>query len=430
MEKKKNIIEYQLVKILKTTDSTVTYLANKNFMSFKSLIRQIDLTKIKEQEKLLYENEIKANSLFNTRFILKIEDSKKDNKQLNIISEYFKSQTLQKFLENEKKKDRKFLKEEIIWKIFIQLCFALYHIHNKNIIHRNIKSKNILLDNEYNLKLTNFKKAFFLKSENELCYDFDLIENNKENIVPPEILLKEGYNTKYDIWNLGAVLYEMCSFNKPFNGESEEEINKKILENNYCTIGNKYSKELTLLIDQLLLKKQSERPSIKDIINKYVFISRSKETNLYIFLDKIINQKKTKEKRVFSLQGNKKFKRPSSAMLIKREVKKSANIKRNRIDEKEKEENDIDILTKKFFTVKNNVKELIGKEEADNLFEELTDINVDEMVNKYYKINEENKEDKNKEDKNKIEEKSKELKKYVEEYINIMNKVSLIKNKK
>ena len=72
MEKKKNIIEYQLVKILKTTDSTVTYLANKNFMSFKSLIRQIDLTKIKEQEKLLYENEIKANSLFNTRFILKI----------------------------------------------------------------------------------------------------------------------------------------------------------------------------------------------------------------------------------------------------------------------------------------------------------------------------------------------------------------------
>ena len=207
MEKKKNIIEYQLVKILKTTDSTVTYLANKNFMSFKSLIRQIDLTKIKEQEKLLYENEIKANSLFNTRFILKIEDSKFDNKKLNIISEYFKSETLQKILESEKKKHRKFLKEEIIWKIFIQLCFAIYHIHNKNIIHRNIKSSNILLDNEYNLKLTNFKKAFALKSENDFCYDFNLIENNnKENIIPPEILLKEGYNTKYDIWNLGVIL--------------------------------------------------------------------------------------------------------------------------------------------------------------------------------------------------------------------------------
>ena len=274
MEKKKNIVQYHLIKILKKTDSTITYLANKNFMSFKNLIRQIDLSKITDQEKYLLENEIKINTLFNTRFILKIEDYKKDNKQLNIISEYFESQNLQKFLENEQKKDRKFLKEEIIWKIFIQLCFALYHIHNKNIIHRNIKPVNILLDNKYNVKLTNFKKAFALKSESDLCYDFNLNykENKELNINPPEIILKEGYNTKSDIWNLGAILYEMCSFNKPFNGETEEEINKKILENSYPSIGNKYSKELTSLIDQLLINKQLERPSIKDIIHKYVFI--------------------------------------------------------------------------------------------------------------------------------------------------------------
>ena len=100
MEKKKNIVQYHLLKILKKTDSSVTYLANKNFMSFKNLIRQIDLTKISEQEKSLLENGIKINSLFNTRFILKLEDSKVDNKQLNIISEYFESETLQKFLEN------------------------------------------------------------------------------------------------------------------------------------------------------------------------------------------------------------------------------------------------------------------------------------------------------------------------------------------
>ena len=216
----------------------------------------------------------------------------------------------------------------------------------------------------------------------------------------------------------------MCSFNKPFIGEKEEEINKKIIENSYPSIGNKYSKELTMLISQLLLKRQSERPSIKDIIHKYVFISRSKETNLYDFLDKIINPHKAKEKRVFSSQGNKNLKRPSSAIQVKREVKKSANIKRTRDYEKEKEENDIDILTKKFLKVKNNVKDLIGKENAENLFEELTDINVEEMINKYYKNDE-----KNKEDIDKINEKSNELKKYVEEYINIMNKVCLIKNK-
>ena len=426
MEKKKNIVQYHLIKILKKTDSTITYLANKNFMSFKNLIRQIDLSKITDQEKYLLENEIKINTLFNTRFILKIEDYKKDNKQLNIISEYFESQNLQKFLENEQKKDRKFLKEEIIWKIFIQLCFALYHIHNKNIIHRNIKPVNILLDNKYNVKLTNFKKAFALKSESELCYDFNFNykESKELNINPPEIILKEGYNTKSDIWNLGAILYEMCSFNKPFNGETEEEINKKILENSYPSIGNKYSKELTSLIDQLLINKQLERPSIKDIIHKYVFISRSKETNLYDFLDKIINPQKVQKKRVFSSQGNKKLKRPSTAVQVRREVKKSANYVRNH-DLENKKESDIDILTKKFLEVKTNVKNLIGKEKSEGLFEELNDININEMINKYNN----NKEDIKNTIENKENEKALELKKYLEEYISIMDKVSLIKNK-
>ena len=417
----KNIVQYNPIKILKKTDTTVTYLANKNFMSFKNLIRQIDLSKISEHEKSLYEKEIKINSLFNTRFILKIEDSKIDNKEINIITEYFDGITLKKFLENEHKKDRKFIKEEIIWKIFIQLCFALYHIHNKNIIHRNIKTSNIIIDSKYNLKLTNFKNAYSLKSENDFCNEYNFDE--KDNIIAPELLLKEEYNTKIDIWYLGVVIYEICTFNKPFEGQNEEEIYKKILENLYPSIGNKYSKELIHLIDQLLIKNQKERPSIKDIINQYLFISKSKEANLYDFLDKIINPQKNSKKRVLSLKPNKINKRPVSAMLIKREVKKSANIKRKKEVEKEKDENDIDILTERFLEVKKNVTALIGKEKSENLFKDLTDVNFNEVVNKYYK-NEDNKNEENE------IEKINELKKYVVEYINIMDNVALIKNKK
>ena len=417
----KNIVQYNPIKILKKTDTTVTYLANKNFMSFKNLIRQIDLSKITEHEKSLYEKEIKINSLFNTRFILKIEDSKIDNKEINIITEYFDGITLKKFLENEHKKDRKFIKEEIIWKIFIQLCFALYHIHNKNIIHRNIKTSNIIIDSKYNLKLTNFKNAYSLKSENDFCNEYNFDE--KDNIIAPELLLKEEYNTKIDIWYLGVVIYEICTFNKPFEGQNEEEIYKKILENLYPSIGNKYSKELIHLIDQLLIKNQKERPSIKDIINQYLFISKSKEANLYDFLDKIINPQKNSKKRVLSLKPNKINKRPVSAMQIKREVKKSANIKRKKEVEKEKDENDIDILTERFLEVKKNVTALIGKEKSENLFKDLTDVNFNEVVNKYYK-NEDNKNEENE------IEKINELKKYVVEYINIMDNVALIKNKK
>ena len=80
-------------------------------------------------------------------------------------------------------------------------------------------------------------------------------------------------------------------------------------------------------------------------------------------------------------------------------------------------------MTDKFFEVKNNVKNLIGKENADCLFKELTDVNFDEFAIKYYKnddnniINYEN------------DEKFKKLKMNIKEYINIIDKVCLIKNK-
>ena len=124
---------------------------------------------------------------------------------------------------------------------------------------------------------------------------------------------------------------------------------------------------------------------------------------------------------MFSSKQDKKPKRPISA-INKRQDKKSANFKINH-DSENKEENNVEELTDKFFEVKNNVKNLIGKENADCLFKELTDVNFDEVAIKYYKnddnniINYEN------------DEKFKKLKMNIKEYINIIDKVCLIKNK-
>jgi serine/threonine protein kinase len=423
MDKKKYSSQYQFIKIIKKTESTITYLANKNYISFKNIIRQIDLSKITDKERAELENEININSLFNSRFILKIEDSYQNSKQLNIISEYFEGITLKDFLLHEHKKDRRFLKEEIIWKIFIQLSLAIYRIHIKNIIHRNIKTSTVFLDTKYNLKLTYFKDAYLLKSENDLCKE----EIEPKNYMAPEIFKKEGYNTKSDIWSLGVILYEMCTFNKPFDDENQDNLYQKIINAKYASIGNKYSKELIALIDEMLRIKPEERISIKDIIHKYVFISRSKETNLFDYVDKVINPQKS---RILSSKTDKRYKRPQSAVKDKK-IKKSVNAVRNSIsktNDKNKEENkkinkednkinnDIEILTQKFFDVKKNVVDLIGKEKSNNLFEELSNNNIDEIMIKY-----------SEEDIN--SEKSQKFKGLLIEYAEIMTKVCQIKNK-
>ena len=158
--------EYQIVKIIEKTLSSTIYLANKNCLSFKNIVRKIDISKLTDKELDELEHEVNINYTFNSRFILKIEDFFQNEKNLqfvNIISEYFESITLQDFLLKEKKKLRLFIKEEIIWKILIQLCFALYDIHSENIIYRNINPSNILIDSEFNLKLTNFKNSYLIK---------------------------------------------------------------------------------------------------------------------------------------------------------------------------------------------------------------------------------------------------------------------------
>ena len=215
MIKKDYSDEYQIVKIIEKTLSSTIYLANKNCLSFKNIVRKVDISKLTDKELDELEHEVNINYTFNSRFILKIEDFFQNEKNLqfvNIISEYFKSITLQDFLLKEKKKLRLFIKEEIIWKILIQLCFALYDIHSENIIYRNINPSNILIDSEFNLKLTNFKNSYLLNFENDLCNE----ELPINDYISPEILLYKGYNTKSDIWSLGVLLYELCSFNKPF----------------------------------------------------------------------------------------------------------------------------------------------------------------------------------------------------------------------
>lgn len=421
MERKKNMIQYELNKIIKKTESTTTYLANKNFMSFKKIVQQIDLSKISEKEKAEIENEINVNSLFNSNFILKIEDFHKDNNQLNIIIDYFDGISLKKFLLNEQKKTRIFIKEEIIWKIFIQLCLGIYRIHLKNIIHRNINMSSVLLDAKYNLKILDFKKAYRLKSDNDLCSE----EIELKNYLAPEIWKKEKYNTKSDVWSLGVLLYEMCSFIKPFDDENQEILKEKITYAKYASLGNKYSKELRSIIDEMLRIKPEDRISIKDIMHKYVFISRSKETSLFPYVDKIVNPQK---KRILSSRNEKISKRPESG-IRGNNIKKSVNVNRNNIknnidkDNKKKEdnkniknikgENDVDKLTKDFFEVKKTIIDLIGKEKSANLFDEITDNNIDEIINKYC-------------DKDINSQKSQNLKKLLNEYVDIMLKV--IKN--
>ena len=281
MEKEFN--DYKLLKILKKNDISTVYLATRDNTSFKYAVKRINLSKINEEKIKDLENDCNFYLNFNSKFVLKLYNAYQgDDDDFNIITEYCDGGFLSDFLYQTKKEKKTLIKEELIWKIFIQISLGLHEIHSKNIIHRNLKPETILLFKDFTAKIKNFKSAKKLNSE------FTKTFIGSPYYISPEIYENKPYNKKTDIWSLGIILYEMCMLNKPFKANNEDELKKKVIKEKYKPIDTKYSKELVNMINMLLVKNPEKRPSIDDIIQNYIFIGKAKLCNLLMYV-KMIN---------------------------------------------------------------------------------------------------------------------------------------------
>ena len=155
------------------------------------------------------------------------------------------------------------------------------HIHDRKILHRDLKSQNVFLTKNGLVKLGDFGIA--------KCLDTTLAQAKTFIGTPyylsPEIVESKPYSFKSDVWSLGILLYEMCALKMPFDGSSIADLSLKIIRGDYKPIPNNFSKELKLLVTSLLNTDSTKRPSINEILSKFVD---------YLFRDEL-NQVKDKE---------------------------------------------------------------------------------------------------------------------------------------
>lgn len=179
------------------------------------------------------------------------------NKELLIIiTELGENGDLNQLLSKNLKK-KIFFEEKQLLDWLIQCCFALLYIHEKQIVHGNIKPSNILLTKNNTIKLGDigiFRKIINLEYNNIYF--------------PPEFVEKEEYSSKSDIWSLGAVFYHLMALELP-SVEKKEYNNEKILKN--------YSKEFADLIDDMTSVDPIARPKAEEILRKNIMIKRMNE---------------------------------------------------------------------------------------------------------------------------------------------------------
>ena len=196
-------------------------------------------------------------------------ESNKPKHMVNIVTEYADGGDLSEKIKEKKNKNNNFTESEIL-DYFTQICLAIKHIHEKKIIHRDLKSGNIFLMKNGLVKLGDFGIA--KRFQKTMDKAKTLI--GTPYYLSPEIINGKPYDSKSDIWSLGVLLYEMMTFKMPFNANSLPMLSVKIMRGQYIPPPTIYTKDLRELVTKCLTVEPKNRPSIQEILRMPIIQNR------------------------------------------------------------------------------------------------------------------------------------------------------------
>ena len=150
-------------------------------------------------------------------------------------------------------------------KLLLGVSKGLLYLHKNNILHRDIKPKNILIGNDDEAKIIDFGLS---KIQRKLDKAFD--SYGSLSFMTPEIFSDRGYNDSCDVWSFGITMHNLKYINYPFDDSNSSVIRNKIMHDDYICEGNNYDDNI---IKGCLIKNEFERFNIKDVVNKLEDIS-------------------------------------------------------------------------------------------------------------------------------------------------------------
>ncbi|KJE91578.1 CAMK/CAMKL/MARK protein kinase, variant 1 [Capsaspora owczarzaki ATCC 30864] len=155
------------------------------------------------------------------------------------------------------------LRERECRRLFMQLASAVEYCHSLNIFHRDMKSCNVLLDADNNVKLTDFGLSV-------QCWPDQTIDNiwvGTPYYMAPELFRREAYKPMaVDIWALGVVLYEMVTGLRPFRTATYDDLMRLVLSRQ-LEFPKGMSSSLKRLLNKLLALNAAERPNLTQILS-------------------------------------------------------------------------------------------------------------------------------------------------------------------
>ncbi|KAF2306528.1 hypothetical protein GH714_019104 [Hevea brasiliensis] len=167
------------------------------------------------------------------------------------------------------------LKEDVARKYFQQLISAVDYCHSRGVSHRDLKPENLLLDENGNLKVSDFGLSALAecKRQDGLLHT----TCGTPAYVAPEVINRKGYDgSKADIWSCGVILYVLLAGYLPFHDTNLMEMYRKIGKAEF-KFPNWFAPEVRKLLSKILDPNPSSRISMAKIMENSWFVRESKQ---------------------------------------------------------------------------------------------------------------------------------------------------------
>ena len=323
-------------------DSYIKIYTAENKENKAVILKAIDKELLKEEEDYDFhiehiQKEIELNNLCNSDYILKLNRNFETNKNFVFEFEYYDCDLKQYLFENGKLEEKLVGRNnlQIFKDITIAIAKAIKYIHEKGVVHRNIKPHNIFIEKEKDqkkikkIKLGDFSSAIYIKEINDSEPMGTIL------YTAPEIIKNLDYTEKCDMWNIGLTLFESYFGELPYGSDA----NTKIMND-------------MIYDEKKFVYRKSEIPTLDILFRRLLQINPDNRMDSSEFYDYVTNENFLKSD-VIAINDDMKYLNLYQEIINSPQIEYKDKLKQEKLNVKEKE--------------KQNMQKILGFVEEGNL---------------------------------------------------------------
>lgn len=218
----------------------------------KYALKEIDLRTITAKARQNVANEVRIHRRLSHANIVRLIDTFTSIDRQSILLELCERGNLFKLEKRQK------LNAEQIQFVFCQVVNGLKHLHSTGVILRDLKPENVLLTNDYKVKLCDFGWAIEVVNSRKHCERAGTLA-----YMSPESLQAEPQSYASDMWSLGVLLYEMIVEEEPYKGDTFESLLKDIVARGTTVVKDELNCQVEDILRGLLDRHTETRMSME-----------------------------------------------------------------------------------------------------------------------------------------------------------------------